>query len=230
MTTNLSLGLLSKLPPELREKIYRYHLVLPESIPMDTRPTLSSFASHMAGCMFQSHVEDHRRDTLECVNRFRERELISCPSRLALLATSKAIYNEAVHIYYSKNHLEFETVAKIERFITSCPNRYRFLGEISFKFFMIYYSPEVFHALMDCQHLRIMRIEFNYDWISFGEKTPLIRARGMNSLRQLRGLKTLELTGKDLIYTDGGQSEEVDVNDPRAIGPILKGELTCPRK
>lgn len=235
MTTDLSqpanLGGLSKLPPELRGKIYLYHLVLHESIPMIPRITPSSIRSHLADCKTSSHFEDHRMGVLRCINHSSgETRLISCPSRLALLATSKAIYNEAVHIYYSENHLIFDSVARLQKFITSCRSRYRFMGEISFRYCLINWNSDVFRALIDCQHLRILRIEFHHRWVSYGERTSLVRAAGMNSLRNLRGIKMLELSGKDQIYIGQGNFEEVDVDDSRAVGPILRGELTRPRE
>lgn len=235
MATNLGppthLGLLSKLPAELREKIYRYHLLQPESVPMIPRITPSSFATHMADCKTNSHIEDLRTGSLECINRISgEIRLIGSPSCLALLSTSKTIYNEAVHIYYSKNHLTFSSVASLQNFIISCRSRYRFMEEISLRYCLVNWNSDIFRVLTDCHHLRIMRIQFHYHWTSFGDNVPLVNAAGMDSLRKVRGIKTLELSGKDHINIDGGKFEEVDIDDPRAIGPILRSELTRPRE
>lgn len=235
MTTNLGppthLGLLSRLPAELREKIYRYRLIQPEPVPMIPRITPSSFATHMADCKTNSHVEDLRTGSLECINRISGQiRLITYPSCLALLSTSKTIYNEAVHIYYSKNHLAFSSVASLQNFIIGCPSRYRFMEEISFRYCLINWDSDIFHVLRNCHHLRIMRIQFHYHWTSFGDKIPLVNAAGMNSLRKVRGIKRLELSGKDHIDIHGGKFEEVDIDDPRAMGPILRRELTRPRE
>ena len=207
MTTNnvqpTNLGLLSKFPPELREKIYRHVLVLPE--PVQIKPFVSPFwsAPDMAN-----------------VN--------SGPSPLALLATSKVIYNEAVNIYYSENHLIFQSITSLRYFITACSSRYRFMEEISFKYSGIFF--DALPALMDCQRLRILHIHFHHHFIQLGEHLPLVYATGMESLRKLRGIETLELRGKDRIDIGGRRVQEVDVNDPRALGPILRSELMRPRE
>ncbi|MCJ1263201.1 hypothetical protein MMC22_003071 [Lobaria immixta] len=105
------LGVLSNLQLELREQIYSYHLALPEPICMRPRKSPSLSASHMAVCKTNRHVKDRRTGSLQCINPTSgEIQLMGCPSRLALLATSKIIYNEAVHIYYRQNHLVWKGV------------------------------------------------------------------------------------------------------------------------
>lgn len=225
----VNLGLLSKLPSELRDQIYRYHLVLPKSIRMKPRKSPSVFASHMAICKTNRHVKDRGVGSLECINPISgDTQVISCPSRLALLATCKTIYHEAVHIYYRQNHLDFDSVARLQDFITSCQTRYHFMGDISLRYWLISHSADVFCALMDCQYLKTMCIGFHHKWTSYGE--PLVLDAGICSLRELRGIKTLELSGKDQVDLGEGQFEEVDLDDPRALGPILRRELTRPRE
>ncbi|MCJ1265876.1 hypothetical protein MMC22_005758 [Lobaria immixta] len=183
----------------------------------------------MALCKTNRHVKDRQTGSLQCINPTSgEIQLMGCPSRLALLATSKKIYNEAVHIYYRQNHLDFDSVARSHYFITSCPTRYYFMGAISLSYQLIYYSADVFCALRDCQYLKTLCIEFHHRWTSFGE--PLVLDAGVCSLCELRGIKTLGLSGLDQVNLGEGQVEEADVDDPRALGPILRRELTRPRE
>lgn len=152
----------------------------------------------------------------------------SSPSPLALLATSKGIYNEAVHIYYSKNHLIFPSTGSLSYFIILCPNRYRFMEEISFRYAEFFF--DTCPALMDCQRLRILHIHFHHLFTKLGENSSLVSAKGIESLRKLRGIEILDLWGKDRIDIGEGHFRKVDVNDPRALGPILRSELMRPRE
>lgn len=218
-----SLGLLSKLPAELRHQIYSYHLVQPEPISMMPRRTPSFWTAHKAKCS-NSHYKHVRTGTLDCTERTTgETIVISRPSCLILLAASRTIYHEAVAIFYAQNKMIFDSVERLQQFITMCPGRYQFMGAISFEYSSNSWSSEVFDALVNCQRLRVLHIHFHHKWISYGE--PLVRDEGIFSLRELRGIMRLELSGMDCIDT-----EEVDVNDPRAIGPILRRELTQPRE
>lgn len=46
---------------------------------------------------------------------------------------------------------------------------------------------------------------------------------------RLRGIKWLEIVGEDQIKDESGGLVSIDVNDPRAVGPLLRRTIMQPR-
>lgn len=236
MATNLitqpaNLGLLGKLSPEIRAMIYHYHLVLPEPICMVSCPTSSIYEVSIG--KVDRDLSNPRYRSLKYINGSSgEAQLIGCPSRLVLLATSKTVYKEALHIYYRENRFHFCNVLALRAFIASPGSRCRFMRDLSFSYYPMWVPCKHFDELIrDCQDLRVLRIEFkNGREFGFAESpAPLVNFVDLELLRKVRGIKTLELSGKYLMDVGNGELKEVDINHPGAIGPILQRELTTPR-
>jgi len=225
-----------KLPPELREKVYRYHLVLPEPI-KPTKPSQTTFVyQHINSCPLSQHTQTSipyqdrvdRTGKLRCKDPFTgiERQLPLPESVLAILLVSRQICSEAAHIYYRLNHFIFTNVGFMHDFILKTNKRYRDLAELSFAFSSID-ALTAFTKLMDCQYLKKLHIDmrWNASYVRLNTGRTLATALGMKELRKIRGIEVLDLVGMDHVKTAAGDWMNVDIDDEAAIGPQLRREL-----
>ncbi|KAI9819143.1 MAG: hypothetical protein M1827_007299 [Pycnora praestabilis] len=230
-----------KLPFEIREKIYHYHLVFDKPIVPVLGHEIKTFMNHKAQCDHEhpswknNNMNDLVRSYRElvCKNDFsgEETTYLVPPSCLALLQVCKAIHDEAVQIFYRYNHFIFKNqqdMSPMKRFLDDIGNRYLYLGELEFRFHSGRAKP-IFYKLAMCRYLKKLHIKMDIkdSCIRFTIRgtSSLKYAEGMLELRQLRGLKVLELVGTDQIESDKGP-HKIDVNDKLAVGTWLRTHMT----
>ncbi|KAI9871383.1 MAG: hypothetical protein M1830_002967 [Pleopsidium flavum] len=229
-----------KLPPELREKIYHYHLVLPEPV-KPTKPSQTTFVlQHMNNCPLSKHTPSSSRDRneadktgiLKCKDAFTgfERDLLIPESVLAILLVSRQVCSEAIHIFYRFNHFIFTNVECINHFIINVNDRYLDLAELSFAFSSTT-AVVVFSKLADCRYLTKLHVKMRFDasYVRLNNGKTLATAAGMKELRKIRGIEVLDLAGRDRLSTASGGWIELDINEEAAIGPKLRQDLMKPR-
>ena len=233
-----------KLPPELRDKIYRYHLILPGQIKPTPASDTSFVNKHYKNCLLGKHVwfpgygqwTGDKSDTLRCVDPFTGiTQFLPVPeSVLSLLLVSRQITTEGTHIFYRFNNFVFHSVRTLQSFLDAIGKRYHYLGELSFVFSSAL-AREVFVKLQNCPFLTKLHIVMRHDapevWLNKGG--TLASATGMRELRWIRGIKVLDLVGQDCGRVAGtpGQPdrERIDIMDDAAIGPRLRRDLMTPR-
>ncbi|MCJ1367824.1 hypothetical protein MMC16_006959 [Acarospora aff. strigata] len=226
----------TRLPPELRDRIYRHHLVLPEPVTLTLASNTTFVVQHLKNCVLGTHPEGRseidQTCVLKCKDPFkkRKRQLPVPESVLALLLANKQISREAMHIFYQHNHFVFANVGRIWEFIFRTGDRYRYLGELSFAFSSVDALP-TFAKLKQCRYLTKLHINMCYDgqYMRLNKDHNLGTASGIRGLRELRGIKVLELVGKDRVTPVDGGWKDVDINDKDAVGPVLRRDLMTPR-
>ncbi|KZF19253.1 hypothetical protein L228DRAFT_271498 [Xylona heveae TC161] len=218
-----------KLPAELRNEIYHYHLLASEKI-KPTLPDDTSFVrTHLARCPLNSHMV---RGRIKCTDCFSGNEEIIRipPSSLSLLLVNKQIYNEALSIFYHENHFVFANTGELGNFLKAIgPKRRKFISKLTFGFG--WGAHQAFKLLAESLFLKELHINMDLNQRHLGVHhkyfvpSMMRLATGMPALSKLRGLEIVELTGQD--KTARGI---VDVNDEGAVGPWLKEQLLQPRE
>ncbi len=78
---------------------------------------------------------------------------------------------------------------------------------------------ETLHRLLHCGNNKVR----------YTRPKILSSARGMRDIMRLRGLKWLELVGGDQIRDESEGLMRIVVNDPQAVGPLVRRTITQPR-
>lgn len=110
-----------------------------------------------------------------------------------ILSTCRAIYEEAMPIFYRRNVFVFNYSIHLEWYFKAMPQKFAFIG-----FIYLYYRgatpTEAFKALAFCTELRNLSITTyggrldNKDW----HERHAIKSRAIQELLKLRGLTTVE--------------------------------------
>ena len=233
-----------KLPPELRDKIYRYHLILPGRI-KPTSPCNTSFVNqHYKNCLLGVHrwplnnsrSPAHRRNSFGCTDPFVGLiQYFPIPeSVLSILLVSRQINAEAMHIFYRFNDFVFLNVSSLHFWLDRIGTRYMCLGELSFSF-SSGHARDVFLKLQNCPYLTKLHIEMRYNApnVRLNKGRTLASATGMSELRKIRGIEVLDLVGQDFVeipvIAGGPDRRVVGIMDATAIGPRLRRDLMTPR-
>lgn len=233
-----------KLPAELRDKIYRYHLILPGTIKPTTACGTSFMDKHHKNCLLGKHRWIHNsprappaeRNSLRCTDIFTGvDQYVRCPeSVLALLLVSRQINAEATYIFYRFNNFGFVNIPNLQFWLTTIGPRYVYLGELSFGF-SSGNAKDVFTKLQNCPFLTKLHIDMHHNGagVRRNKEGILASATGMKELRAIRGIKVLELIGydrKSVPAVAGGDGwQEIDIMHADAIGPRLRRDLMTPR-
>lgn len=78
---------------------------------------------------------------------------------------------------------------------------------------------ETLHLILHC----------NSNKVKYTRSKSLSSARAMRDFLHLRGIKRLEIVGEDQVKDESGALMEIDVNDTRAVGPLLRRTIMQPR-
>lgn len=213
--------------------IYGWHLVSRKRIVLVQQKDLSYYSHHRAICKVNRHSHRWSRK-LECTDPFSGvTKVVRAPrSKLELLRVSQSIHNEALGEFCAKNIFQFRSLAEMNAFAVACPRRVRLFKQVMLTF----ESPpprtsswstrlQNFQALENLQLL----IDHQDSTVVLNQAKNLETARGMASfMHALRGIKKLEIVGKDQIMING-TLDTVDVNHPDAFGPKLRRMFMRPR-
>lgn len=223
-----------ELPAELRNIIYRHLVVLQRPIALVRRQDVAFFKYHETVCLFHDHKRSPRGMT--CKDQFdpSNSKTIKAPrSKLERLAVDRATYSEATGIFWSENEFAFTSISHMQGVIDGRPGGVKLIRQAKFKF----ESPTSLQLswsdrLVNFESLRKLCLSLEFDDrpdVILNKAKDLETARGMAKLMAALENRLIHLTtkGRDQIKDGGGDLVPVDVNDPRAIGPVLL-ELWAP--
>ena len=237
--------------------IYDHHLTLADKIcPRrwgKDYDILSSFRDHVRNCPLNEHevVMRHRTPHKYCCKApFGDDTIVFYglpPSRLALLLTSREVYQMAVSIFYRRNHFVFDCKYKmshIRDFLDGIGCRQRFLSELSFQY-AHHLANSVFKDLSKLQFLTRLHIVMDIESVplstlnkkkKFGWDDPprrfvrtLKEAPGIANLLKIKDLVALEISGRDRIDDGSDCGILVDIHHKHAIGPIMMHKMQLRR-
>ncbi|MCJ1381463.1 hypothetical protein MMC17_004574 [Xylographa soralifera] len=239
-----------KLPTELKIIIYDHHLTLPSKISPrrwgNGDYTLSSFCAHVRNCPLNEHgvIMRHKApQKYSCKAPFGDDKTVYhrlTPSRLALLLTSREVFQTAVGIFYKRNHFVFDCkyrMTHMREFLDGIGDRRRFLSELSFQYAhslansvfkdlsKIQFLTKL-HIVMDIESVPIstLKRKKKEDWLSMFYRT-LKEAPGVANLLKINNLEVLEISGRDRVPDDSASDSDagklVDINHKRALGPDM---------
>ena len=184
MSTNASFSKFCELPPELRCKVFKYHL-LQESV--HTRGQCIHPLGP-AGCRL---LVPGRGGCLNCsINGGRPLQ--------GLLTVSQDVYCEASPVMTLLNGLNFENIGQLKRFLGQCgPSRRPDVYQVKFVYQDRYATPaglytETFALLKQCVNLRKLQITVYSHHLCRGQTLM-----GLRKLLELRGITTLGVIFRD---------------------------------
>ncbi|KAL9609674.1 MAG: hypothetical protein Q9167_005583 [Letrouitia subvulpina] len=111
--------------------------------------------------------------------------------------TSKAVYAEAMPIYFGLNTFYFHKMSYMEDFLkhTAVDHR-RCIRRVSFKFYGT--APaRALKLLRECVSLEYLHVKAGVLYTLGGKHEHLMSAHGLNNLLKIRGIKKLEVTCND---------------------------------
>lgn len=168
-----------RLPPELRLKVYEYHLILP------THKLCVCRVGKQGGAFWFK----------------RDGTTVNGPSFnrvTSLLCVSQIVCKEAMPIYYRFHEFDLShdwSPSTLYDFLASIgPERRKHVREISFKY-QITNAPAAFHLLASAENLTKLHIRLTGGSLT-GQvwgKRSILKAHGLKHLLKIRGLETLEL-------------------------------------
>ncbi len=199
-----------RLPSEIRNKIYRLHLV------QTGRTTLV----HSSSRSLDRHIARAARWTVKDPEYEPQHYKYTV---LSIFQVSRQLHEEATWIFYYYNCLQLYSVTCLGRFLQSIgPKRRSYIRSLSFNFHG-FGTPAAFSLLATCERLTQLHINISHLTIlhSRNRPSPLLNAWGMKHLLKLRGLRSLEFSGlcdlPDEIETTGFEE-------------IVRSALLQPRK
>lgn len=174
-----------KLPPELRNRIYSLHLIMPQGRTWPRRGR------------FRCHAFEEAFNTLSNPGYNLKPYQYSA---LSLLGVSRQLYREALGIFYFHNELRFDLFSDLRDFLMRIgPTRRSFIRDVAFDFMGIG-SPAAFQLLAGCERLERLHIEVRCDTfaglreLQHGNSRCLLTISGMKDLLKIRGLKTVDFS------------------------------------
>ncbi len=243
---------LFKLPPELREKIFRLHLCPGGPIFPVHIKVIRSFSQHKKRCLLGTHSSRplkgnttiaksgeyagmKRWSRLVCMNNMTmEEHCYKAPeSVLALLETCRDVFTEAVHIFYRFNHFEFVEAYLMHRFLRDCGDRLQYISDIGFRCTDSSLSGPTVALLQELLSLKRITVSIR---VKLGPRDDaeglysvtsiLKKSSSGRQLALLRGIQTLRLRGDDYAWEVRGW-RLVDIE--HTFGPWLRKQITRPR-
>ncbi|KAI9830513.1 MAG: hypothetical protein M1819_005471 [Sarea resinae] len=190
------------LPPEIRSIIFQFVLV--ESAPL--QPNVRALFR-----LAERYEQTQERPPPETV--------------LSLARTCEQFFFEAIDIYYGLNRFEFRNNYDLYVFLYMIGSECRCRIHHIRTWVRGCQAKDAFELLAQCTSLRTLSLVVNYETLE-GTKHPqedLLAARGMKSLRKVRGLRNLEIVHDK---TRGAWFRDAHVQE---VTDILRSELTSPR-
>ncbi len=210
-----------------------YGYVLGFKNPVSTRVArhLSFYSRHLRECPVRKHHKRHL--TITCTSHFDANDVQTYeppPSVLEFLLVSKVVKQEALPLVFENNFI-LDAATVRWPLPVDCNARFEMIQDVTF-LWSTYKILKIMKALYRLPRLRNLSLIVNFwpddrPWRM--RNKSLSKTRGFEELSHLRGLKKVELAGKDLIRRAGGRWEEIDINDPAAIGPRLRFMLMLPK-
>ncbi|KAL9578451.1 MAG: hypothetical protein Q9212_005704 [Teloschistes hypoglaucus] len=147
------------------------------------------------------------------------------PTRwLGLLLVCRQMHQEAVHVWYAVNYIQFTSINDFVNMCNSVPNRFRFLKHVRIESVLYDWQPiNLMRALAECTDLKeltllIMKGDRRYaqdkDWLSAcGEP------RVLEAVEQVRGLRSVEFLSVDK-YRDKASKKYIGPVTRRLQAPV----------
>ncbi len=240
---------LFKLPPELREKIFRLHLCPGGPIFPVHIKVIGSFYQHKKRCLLGTHSNQppkgkttiaksgeyagmKRWSRLVCMNNTTmEEHCYKAPeSVLALLETCRAVFSEAVHIFYHFNHFQFVEAYLMHRFLRDCGDRLQYISDIGFRCTDDSVGGPTVALLQELLSLKritvSIRVKLRPRSDPVGLYSVLKNSASGRQLASLRGIETLRLRGDDYVWEEQ-RWRRVDIE--HTFGPWLRKQVKNPR-
>ncbi|KAI4100454.1 MAG: hypothetical protein L6R37_005489 [Teloschistes peruensis] len=204
-----------KLPSEIRANIYRLALKVDVPVFDGINPPYFTPRHHTPG-------------------GYKKRELIytkpgsafiTHPSKwLGLLLVCRQAYQEAVHVWYAVNYMQFTSSNNFVNMCNSVPNRFRFLKQVRIGSMYFGDPVDLMHALAKCTDLKELTLVImkswrkgpNKDWLSACPKSSI-----MEAVEQVRGLQSVEFLSVD-DYRDKASKQWIGPVTRRLQAPIWK--------
>ncbi|KAL8666436.1 MAG: hypothetical protein Q9202_001459 [Teloschistes flavicans] len=196
-----------KLPAEIRNSIYRLALKVPVSPEADNYPYFSPRHKYPGGA---------RKDGLiwytpGCGT------VTTRPSKwLGLLRVCSQMYQDAVHVWYDVNYIEFKSTTTFVNMSNRLPNRFQFLRKV--RIGGLTDDPILLmHALTKCTDLKELTVMVMNGWRKISAHTHWVsscaRPRILDVVEQVRGLESVEFLSYDC-YVEEGTNQ--------LIGPLTR--------
>lgn len=128
LQTAAGIGTLDKLPPEIRNRIYKMVLVNEERVKLQSYQPLAKlhYVTNGQATSRTSHDEvapvDHKRNTSHRCQQWDGKRWIEVPSKTALTRVNKQLHAETSSILYGFNFFDFKTTSALERFLKQIGN------------------------------------------------------------------------------------------------------------
>ncbi len=169
-----------RLPPEIRNMVYKELLVMPAMIAIGI-----GWSEGRSIIVEKVRLEDDEESDFE----------IDQKATRKLLHTSKTIYQEASHFYWGSNHLYFEDLDMLTEYLQRLrPDFRRLITHVTVRY--IGRAPaRAMKALSGCISLRKLTLDISFMTIYQTRITSagLMTLTGMNDLLKLRGLEKVNL-------------------------------------
>ena len=170
-----------RLPPEIRNAIYRLHLVRPEKHVLIRRKDHSLEARAQSALINKLHNPDYIPPLVVY-------------TALSILGVSRQLHDEALGIFYYHNSLSFRSVENLLGFLSSIgPTRRAFVRDIKFDFVGLG-SPAAFKLLAACENLT--KLDIGVSWLTSRHSRggTLLSSWGVSHLLKIRALETVEVS------------------------------------
>ena len=154
---------------------------------------------------------------------------------LSLLSVNKQIFEESFASFYRINLFVFPSVTRLAHFLRNTPpSRRQHLTQLAFEYSPVdrLLAPDVFSDLASLNKLKTIYVHIDSAWWSrawgrpsaSGNNTEIDHIPGLDTLRKLRGLDHVEITGMDGDIEEQMKSEmEEKVSEERsAAGKEMK--------
>ncbi len=161
---------------------------------------------------------------------------------IAVARTSRAIYNDVMPFFYSKNNLFFRFKLYLLQFLKKNPHARRFITSLRVPLAHSD-SLKIFNSLLNCHQLRHLQVETIggiCDSKTWRERHPLTSG-GLSMLLKLRGLKSFKITKLPVEFDDQSDEEYYEkvcaaleiVKQPKVVPsadqPVLRKKRGAPR-
>lgn len=147
------LGNFGLLPPELRNRIYNYFLLEPESVKLQSYQPRGELHYVINGKPMSRVVGqevapiDHKRKTERRGQELVGKDTwIEIPSKTALSQVNKQMRAEACSILYGSNSFEFTNVKALQRFLTQIGDNKKYLRAVGLRWSRRGANPELLHG------------------------------------------------------------------------------------
>jgi len=134
--TPAGMGTLDKLPPEIRNRIYKFVLVESERVKLQSYQPTDKLHYVVNGKRTSRIADkevapvDHKRDSDHRGQKWNGDEWIEIPSKTALTMVNKQLNAETSSILYGFNDFDFTTTVSLERFLNQIGDNKKYLRAV----------------------------------------------------------------------------------------------------